>query len=51
MGFLGDRRGLTPALDALAARVRRVRAAYAQAPLTTVSHATVLSGTYPQSTA
>ena len=48
MGFLGSKRGLTPALDRLAGRAAVFERAFAQAPLTTVSHATVLSGTYPQ---
>jgi arylsulfatase A-like enzyme/Tfp pilus assembly protein PilF len=48
MGFLGSKRGLTPNLDALAAKSAVFTRAYAQAPLTTVSHATLLSGTYPQ---
>src|SRR5262245_20104951 len=47
MGFLGSRRGLTPALDALAREAVVFTRAYAQAPITTVSHATILSGTYP----
>jgi arylsulfatase A-like enzyme/Flp pilus assembly protein TadD len=49
MGFLGNSRGLTPALDALAREGVVFERAYAQAPITTVSHATILSGTYPQS--
>lgn len=48
MGFLGSPRGLTPILDRLAARAVVFERAYAQAPMTTVSHATLLSGTYPQ---
>ena len=47
MGFLGSTRGLTPALDALARTSTIFTRAYAQAPITTVSHATILSGTYP----
>ncbi len=47
MGFLGSTRGLTPALDALAKSAIVFERAYAQAPITTVSHATILSGTYP----
>jgi arylsulfatase A-like enzyme/Flp pilus assembly protein TadD len=47
MGFLGSTRGLTPALDALARESLVFTRAYAQAPVTTVSHATILSGTYP----
>jgi arylsulfatase A-like enzyme/Tfp pilus assembly protein PilF len=48
MGFLGSARGLTPELDGLAGVATVFERAYAQAPITTVSHATVLSGTYPQ---
>lgn len=48
MGFLGSTRGLTPALDALARQGTVFEKAFAQAPITTVSHATILSGTYPQ---
>src|SRR6267143_3815961 len=48
MGFLGARSGLTPNLDALARQGIVWERAYAQAPLTVVSHATILSGTYPQ---
>ncbi len=48
MGFLGSKRGLTPNLDGLASRAMVFEKAYAQAPLTTVSHATILTGTYPQ---
>src|SRR4029453_6088705 len=47
MGFLGSARGLTPALDALARESVIFTRAYAQAPVTTVSHATLLTGTYP----
>jgi len=48
MGFLGSGRGLTPNLDALARRATVFSRAYAQVPLTTPSHATILTGTYPQ---
>lgn len=48
MGFLGSTRGLTPSLDALAKTGIVFERAYAQAPITTASHATILSGTYPQ---
>jgi choline-sulfatase len=47
MGFLGSARGLTPALDILARTAAVFTRAYAQAPITTVSHATILTGTYP----
>lgn len=47
MGFLGSTRGLTPQLDALARQGVVFERAYSQAPLTPVSHATILSGTYP----
>jgi arylsulfatase A-like enzyme/cytochrome c-type biogenesis protein CcmH/NrfG len=48
MGFLGSNRGLTPELDALARQATVFEKAFAQAPITTVSHATIFSGTYPQ---
>ena len=47
MGFLGGH-AKTPALDALAKDSLVFERAYAQAPLTVVSHATLLTGTYPQ---
>jgi arylsulfatase A-like enzyme/Flp pilus assembly protein TadD len=49
MGFLGSTHGLTPALDALARGATVFTRAYAQAPITTVSHATILTGLYPPS--
>ncbi len=48
MGFLGSRSGLTPSLDGLARQSIVFERAYAQSPLTVVSHATILTGTYPQ---
>ena len=48
MGFLGSNRGLTPNLDALAKQAAVFTRAYSQVPLTTASHATILTGTYPQ---
>src|SRR6267143_1208703 len=48
MGFLGSPGGLTPNLDALARQAIVFSRAYAQVPLTTPSHATILTGTYPQ---
>jgi len=48
MGFLGSKRGLTPNLDVLARQSVVFTHAYAQVPLTTASHATILTGTYPQ---
>src|ERR1700733_9265006 len=48
MGFLGSKRGLTPNLDALARQSVAFTRAYAQVPLTPPSHATILTGTYPQ---
>ena len=48
MGFLGSQRGLTPNLDALARQSVVFTHAYSQVPLTTASHATILTGTYPQ---
>jgi len=50
MGFLGAKGGLTPNLDRLAAESIVFDHAYAQAPASVVSHATILSGAYPQST-
>ncbi|HEV3058316.1 MAG TPA: sulfatase-like hydrolase/transferase [Vicinamibacterales bacterium] len=47
MGFLGSARGLTPALDAWSRTATVFTRAYAQAPVTTVSHATILTGTFP----
>ena len=48
MGFLGSARGLTPNIDALARESVVFSRAYAQVPLTTPSHAVILSGTYPE---
>jgi arylsulfatase A-like enzyme len=48
MGFLGSTLGLTPNLDKLASDSVVFTRAYAQAPLTAPSHATILTGTYPQ---
>jgi arylsulfatase A-like enzyme/Tfp pilus assembly protein PilF len=48
MGFLGSERGLTPNLDALARQGVVFNHAYSHVPLTTPSHATILTGTYPQ---
>ncbi len=48
MGFLGSRRGITPNLDILAKQSVVFTRAYAQVPLTTPSHAALLTGTYPQ---
>jgi arylsulfatase A-like enzyme/Tfp pilus assembly protein PilF len=50
MGFLGAKGGLTPNLDRLAGESIVFEHAYAQAPASVVSHATILSGGYPQST-
>jgi choline-sulfatase len=50
MGFLGAKGTLTPSLDRLAGESIVFNHAYAQAPATVVSHATILSGAYPQST-
>src|ERR1700675_2354802 len=50
MGFLGAKTGLTLNLDRLAAEGIVFEHAYAQAPGTVVSHATILSGAYPQAT-
>jgi arylsulfatase A-like enzyme/Flp pilus assembly protein TadD len=48
MGFLGSKRGLTPNLDAVAKQGVVFSRAYAHVPITTASHATILTGTYPQ---
>ena len=48
MGFLGSNRGLTPNLDRVASQATVFSRAYAQVPLTTPSHAAILTGTYPQ---
>jgi arylsulfatase A-like enzyme/Flp pilus assembly protein TadD len=48
MGFLGSKRGLTPNLDALARQSVVFTRAYSHVPLTTASHTTILTGTYPQ---
>jgi len=48
MGFLGSQRGLTPNLDVLARQSVVFTHAYSQVPITTASHATILTGTYPQ---
>jgi arylsulfatase A-like enzyme len=50
MGFLGAKSALTPNLDRLAGESIVFEHAYAQAPGSVVSHATILSGAYPQST-
>jgi len=50
MGFLGAKSALTPNLDRLAAESIVFEHAYAQAPGSVVSHATILAGAYPQST-
>lgn len=48
MGFLGARGNLTPNLDGLAHQGIVFTQAYAEAPTTVVSAATILTGTYPQ---
>ena len=48
MGFLGSKSGLTPNLDDLAKQSAVFERAYAQVPLTSPSHAAILTGTYPQ---
>jgi choline-sulfatase len=47
MGFLGSSRGLTPTLDRLARQSIVFTRAYSQAPITPVSHATLLTGLFP----
>src|SRR5882762_10329363 len=48
MGFLGSKNGLTPNLDAVALQGVVFEHAYSQAPITPASHATILTGTFPQ---
>ncbi len=48
MGFLGSTRGLTPNLDAMAKQGVVFSHAYSHVPITTASHTTILTGTYPQ---
>jgi choline-sulfatase len=48
MGFLGAHSGLTPSLDGTARQGMIFAQAYAQAPATVASDATILTGTYPQ---
>jgi len=48
MTFLGSKAKLTSNLDSISAESMIFEQAYSQAPLTIVSHATILSGTYPQ---
>jgi choline-sulfatase len=48
MGFLGSKRGLTPNLDAMAKQGIAFSRAYSHVPITTASHTTILTGTYPQ---
>lgn len=48
MGFLGSSKGLTPNLDALAKDGAIFTRAFSHVPLTPPSHATILTGTYPE---
>src|SRR4051794_25839192 len=48
MGFLGAKLKITPSLDELSRQGMVFERAYSQSPLTVVSHATLLSGTYSQ---
>ena len=48
MDFLGSKKQLTPHLDTLARQGIVFEHAYSQAPITPVSHATILTGTFPQ---
>ncbi len=48
MGFLGSKLGLTPNLDEVAKHGVAFSRAYAHVPITTASHTTILTGTYPQ---
>ena len=47
LGAYGDRSARTPVMDALAARGARFENAFAVAPITLVSHASMLTGRYP----
>jgi choline-sulfatase len=47
VGAYGYRRARTPTLDALAVRGARFDRAFAAAPITLVSHASILTGLYP----
>ena len=48
MGFLGSKAKITPNLDGLALQSMVFERAFSQTPLNVVSHASILSGTYPQ---
>ncbi|HXY49159.1 MAG TPA: sulfatase-like hydrolase/transferase [Terriglobales bacterium] len=48
MGFLGSKLGLTPNLDEVARQGIVFTHAFSHVPLTTASHASLLTGTYPQ---
>src|SRR5258708_39046376 len=48
VGFLGSARGLTPNLDTVAKQGIVFTRAFSHVPPTTASHATILTGTYPQ---
>jgi arylsulfatase A-like enzyme len=48
MGFLGSKQKITPILDIVSRQSLIFEQAYAQAPTTIVSQATILTGTYPQ---
>jgi arylsulfatase A-like enzyme/Tfp pilus assembly protein PilF len=48
MGFLGSKHGLTPNLDEVASKGVVFERTYSHVPLTTASHATLLTGTYSQ---
>ena len=48
MGFLGSRPRITPHLDEIARQSLIFERAFSQSPLTVVSQATILTGTFPQ---
>ncbi len=48
LGCYGGQNAATPSIDGLAARGVRFSRAFAQVPLTTPSHACILTGAYPQ---
>ncbi len=50
MGFFGTKPSLTPNMDRIAGESMVFEHAYAQSPCSVVSHATILTGAYPQAT-
>src|SRR5690349_6340873 len=48
MGFMGSDKQITPQIDAVAQQSVIFASTYAHVPLTTPSHATIFTGSYPQ---